>query len=54
MQEWWQDATERDLVLKLEGFLKEERTYLAPKMLKYLLKTDNIGQMLIQVKKKQK
>jgi len=42
--------------MKLEGVfkLKEERTDLVPKMLKYLLKTDNLGQMLKQVKEEQK
>jgi len=45
---------ERDFVLKLERVFKEERAYLPPKMLKCLLKTDNLGQMLKQGKNKQK
>jgi hypothetical protein len=34
VQEWWRDAQERNLVLKLEGFFDEERAYLSPKMQK--------------------
>jgi len=54
VQEWWQDAKGRDLVLKLEGVLTEERAYLPPKMLKCLARTDNLGQMLKQGKEKHK
>jgi hypothetical protein len=46
------DAKERDFMLRLEGFCKEERAYLPPKMLKCLSKTDNLGQMLKLGKKK--
>jgi len=51
VQEWWQDARERDLVLKLEGVFKEEKAYLPPKMLRCLSGTDNLEQMLTQGRK---
>jgi len=54
VQELWQDAKEKDLVLKLERGFKEGRAYLPPKMLKSLSRTDNLGHTLKQDKKKQK